>query len=253
MTIARRDVLKGAVSLPLAAILADPLIARAVAGGTEKVTIKLAGGRSVSAALALPAKAPAGAILLVHEWWGLNDYIKTMAAEFAKEGYVALGIDLYGGKVATDRGAAMTLMSGVDPKWATETLAAWAGWLKTHKKGNGKVATIGWCFGGGWALNASLAAPTDATIVYYGNVRKTAAQVAPLKGPVLGHFATRDGWANKPMVDGFIQSMKKAGKDVTIHWYEADHAFANPSGARYDKADARLAWSRTLAFVKKNI
>ena len=76
-------------------------------------------------------------------------------------------------------------------------------WLRKHERGNGKVATIGWCFGGGWSLNASLAAPVDATVVYYGNVAKKTDQLTSLKGPVLGHFATKDKWINQKMIDGY--------------------------------------------------
>ena len=119
--------------------------------------------------------------------------------------------------------------------------------------GDGKLATIGWCFGGGWSLNASLAAPADATVVYYGSVAKTEDQLARLKGPVLGHFATKDQWINEDMVGGFEKAMAAAGKPFETHWYEAEHAFANPSGGRYDETDATLAWQRTLAFLKLHL
>lgn len=132
-------------------------------------------------------------------------------------------------------------------------MASWLRWLKSDKRSTGKVASIGWCFGGGWALNAALAEPVDATVVYYGNVAKTADELKPLEGPVLGHFAEKDGWINHAMVDGFAAAMTKAGKRLEAHWYDADHAFANPTGARYDEADAKLAWERTLAFLKGTI
>ena len=252
MQIPRRTVVKGiAAGLPLAAILADPMLARAVADTLEMVTITTKGGRKVSAALALPAKTRAPTVLLVHENRGLNDYLKSMAAELAKEGYVALAIDLFNGKVATNNDEAAALMKAFDPNAATDTLASWIDWLKNNPKGDGKVATIGWCFGGGWSLNASLARPVDATIIYYGNVQKTAAELAPLEGPVLLHWGTQDQWINAQMVKGFEAEAKKAGKSVIAYSYAANHAFANPSGASYHKADAQLAWKRTLAFLKK--
>ncbi|MDF1736353.1 MAG: dienelactone hydrolase family protein [Minwuia sp.] len=250
---ARRTVLKGAASLPLAAILADPMLARAAAHGLQDVSITTAGGKSVHAALALPATAPAAAVLLIHEWWGLNDQIKSVAARLAEEGYVALAVDLYDGKVATDPGDARSYMGQVNGGEATDTLASWIGWLKDHEKTNGKVATVGWCFGGGWSLNASIAAPVDGTIVYYGNVSRKAADLKALKGPVLGHFATEDQWINKAMVSGFEAEMKQAGKSLTAHWYDANHAFANPTSARYDEADAALSWQRTQAFLKETL
>ena len=201
----------------------------------------------MNASLALPSTTKASTILLVHEWWGLNDQIKAVAAEFAKEGYVGLAIDLYGGKSTGNSGEARRYMQSVRPAQATDTLVSWIAWLMSHQRGNGKVATIGWCFGGGWSLNASLASPVDATVIYYGNVAKKAAQLGSLKGPVQGHFATRDGFINKPMVDGFAKEMKTSGKSLEHHWYEADHGFANPTTGRYDKPDADLAWKRTLA------
>ena len=93
-------------------------------------------------------------------------------------------------------------MGGVDGAAATDTVGSWLRWLKGHELASGKSATIGWCFGGGWSLNTSLARPVDATAVYYGRVNKSAAYLAALEGLVLWHFATRDNWINANMVDG---------------------------------------------------
>jgi carboxymethylenebutenolidase len=239
--------------LPMAAILADPRLAHAAAAGLEDVSIVTAGGRTVKAALAVPARTPAPAVVLVHEWWGLNDQIKSVAAELAKEGYFALAIDLYDGQVTDQADRARSLMQGVDAAAATDTAASWIEWVRGRDGVNGKIGTVGWCFGGGWSLEASIAAPVDATIVYYGRVNQPADRLKALKGPVMGHFATRDQWINQEMVGGFEAAMTEAGKKVTAYWYEADHAFANPTQARYDEDDARLAWDRTLAFFKANL
>lgn len=251
----RRAFLKGLVSLPLAAVLADPVFAQAAASRLEAVSITTADGRTVKGALALPEQTPAPAVLLIHEWWGLNDEIKTMANEFAQQGYVALAADLFGGNVATSPDEAMRQIRGLDPEAATDTLVSWIEWLKKDDRTTGKVATIGWCFGGGWALNASLATPVDATVVYYGNVAKSAEELEALEGPVLGHFGTLDENINEEMVKGFEQAMREAGNadELTVHWYEADHAFANPTGARYEAEDAALAWSRTLDFLNQHL
>jgi len=191
--ISRRHMVKGlAAGLPLAVVLADPLLARVAAGGLETVTI------------------PAG-----------------------------------------DREAARRYMNSVDPVQGTETVKAWVKWLKAHEKATGKVGTIGWCFGGGLSLDASIVTPVDATVVYYGRV--DADDLRALKGPVLGHFATGDQWINQKMVSAFEAEMDKAGKAYKSHWYEAQHAFANPTSARYDKQDAKLAWQRTMAFFKENL
>ena len=253
MGLARRDLLIGLAGLPLAAVLADRRLARAAAASLETVTITTAGGRSVSAALGVPAALPAPAVMLVHEWWGLNDQIKSVAAALADAGYLALAIDLYDGDVTADPAVARELATGVKPQDATDTCASWIDWLRNHESGSGKVGTVGWCFGGRWSLNASLAAPVDATIVYYGNVKRTREQLASLAGPVLGHFATRDRWINQEMVDGFEAEMAAAGKSAENHWYEADHGFANPTSARYDEEDAALSWQRTLDFFAAHL
>jgi carboxymethylenebutenolidase len=249
--LARRKLMTGLAGLPLAAVLADPRLAALAAEGTEPVSVTTKGGETVSGAIALPAKTPAPAVLLIHEWWGLNDQIKTMAVEFAKEGYVALAVDLYGGSVASSPDEAQALMQSVDAQKATDTLVSWIDWLRANSSVNGKVATVGWCFGGGWAINAAVATPVEATVIYYGRLPQSAKDVQPVKGPVLGHFAEQDKFIDHPMVAGFEKAMKEAGKPLTVHWYDADHAFANPTGARYDEADAKMAWGRTLEFLKE--
>ena len=247
----RRELLKGGAALPLAAVLASPGLVCAAAESTREASLTLADGTHVGGALALPDGKGRAGILLIHEWWGLNDQIRAVAVEFARLGFVALAADLYGGKSATAPDEARSLMQAVDGDLATRTLVAWVDWLRSHDASSGGVATIGWCFGGGWSLNASIATPIDATVVYYGNVKKSAADVASLHGPVLGHFATEDQWIDKAMVAGFEAAMQAAGKTATSHWYEAKHGFANPTTARYDEADAKLAWERTIAFLDR--
>lgn len=265
--VARRTVIKGLAgtslaATPLAAILADSRKAEAAAATTTDVTLTTAGGRTVHGALALPESGSGPAMLLIHEWWGLNDQIKSVAADFARQGYVALAVDLYGGEVATTKDQAKALMQALDPAEATDTLVSWIDWLKMHEavaKGDGPagpvgtVGTIGWCLGGGWSLNASVATPVDATVIYYGRVDKDQETLSRLKGPVLGHFAEKDGWINHDMVDPFAEKLTALNHPHEIHWYDADHAFANPTGERFDEADAQQAWQRTLDFLSKTL
>jgi carboxymethylenebutenolidase len=190
---------------------------------------------------------------LVHEWWGLNDQIKSTARAFADAGYVALAVDLYDGKVAEDRDSARAYMQGVDANASKETLSTWLSWLRGHDATHGGIGTVGWCFGGGWSLSASLLAPVEATVVYYGRVTHTKEELSALQSPVLGHYATADKWIDQKMVAGFEVNMKALGKPFESHWYEAEHAFANPSSGRYDEADAKLSWQRTLEFFKANL
>ncbi|MEM8799345.1 MAG: dienelactone hydrolase family protein [Pseudomonadota bacterium] len=244
----RRALVKAATLAPFAHILASPTLAAARASTLEEVSLTLPGGRVVKAALAMPEVTPAPGIVAIHEWWGLNDQIKAATAEYANRGYVALAVDLYDGEVATDASEARKLTQAVDAALANETLTGWANWLTAQSFTTEKRGSVGWCFGGGWSLNLGVAAPMDATVVYYGRVSKEAEELKSLKGPVLGHFATRDRFINEDMVGGFVSEMEKAKRQVTAHWYEADHGFANPTSARYDQTDAETAWKRTIGF-----
>lgn len=255
---ARRDVLKGAASaplagLPLAAVLADPELARAAAAGLHEYTIRTPAGRRVSGALTMPRAVPAPTVVLIHEWWGLNDQIRAVTAELGRLGYLALAVDLMGGKVAATPDEARALTGAVAADEARDTLVGWVEWLRVHDASNRKIGTIGWCFGGGWSLAASIATPVEATVVYYGRVNRKADELARLKGPVLGHFAIRDKFIDEAMVSAWEAQMDKAGKAYTTHWYDADHAFANPTSARYDEVDAKLAWERSLKFFEANL
>ncbi|MEX0807892.1 MAG: dienelactone hydrolase family protein [Dongiaceae bacterium] len=236
----------------LEAILADPLLAAMAAGQLETVTIKSASGRTAKGALALP-KSPGPAILLLHEWWGLNDEVKAVAHELAEAGYVALALDLYDGKVAKDADTAGKYMGALDRAVAMDLMGAAIDWLRQHPKSTGKVGTLGWCMGGGLSIDASIARPVDATIAYYGRVDHPIEELKKLKGPVLGHFAERDQWIDHAMVDPFEAAMKKAGRPLDLHWYEADHAFSNPTGANFQKPESERAWQRTLDFFRKHL
>jgi carboxymethylenebutenolidase len=250
---ARRQILKTAGIWPLAVVLSNPVLAAAEAATLQSETLVLSSGKKVVAAVAYPAKLPAPTVILVHEWWGLNDQIKSVAAEYARLGFVAIAVDLYSGNVATSPEDARSYMKSVNATEAVETFQKWNSWARNNPKTTEKLSTVGWCFGGGWSLNASLHSSVDATVIYYGNVARKAEELKTLSGPVMGHFATRDQWINKGMVDGFVREMAAAGKPAPqIFWYEADHAFANPSGARYDQVDAQLSWQRTLDFLKQN-
>jgi carboxymethylenebutenolidase len=250
---ARRTILKGAAGLPLAAVLADPMLARAQAATLNQATLVTNGGLTVKGFVGVPAETPAAAVILIHEWWGLNDQIKAVAADFARLGYVSVAVDLYDGKVATDPVNARTYMGQVNPDDATDTLASWIDWVKQQDFSTGKVGTVGWCFGGGWSLNASIARRVDATVVYYGNVARNPEDLAKLESPVLGHFAEEDQWINRDMVSKYEANMKAVKQPFTSHWYDAQHGFANPTTARYDAEDAELAWERTKAFFAEHL
>ena len=248
----RRSALKVIGSVPLAVAAAGKV--SAISANEDNVTTDLwMSDGSVSGYFLEPETAPAGAIILIHEWWGLNDQIRSVVPKFAQAGYLSLAVDLYQGQVADTPDNARELMAEVHSNIATETLVSWVEWLRNHPKSNGKVGTVGWCFGGGWSLNASIATPVDATVIYYGRCAKGVEEVENLKGPVMGHFASRDQWINQEMVGGFEKSMDAAGKSYSNFWYEADHGFANPTTTRHDAEDTMLAWTRTMDFFQQHL
>jgi carboxymethylenebutenolidase len=195
-----------------------------------------------------------GAMLVLHEWWGLNDWVKHQADELAAQGYLALAIDLYKGAVASDPKRAQELMGARDEAWGDKVEKAGIAWLKTNGKG-AKIGTIGWCMGGGDSLRASLASANDvsATLIYYGMPVLDVNELKRLKGAVLGIWANKDGWITPEKVNAFDRALGEAGVKHEFHSYDADHAFANPSGGRYNPAAAKDAWQKTTAFLKANL
>ena len=225
-----------------------------MASKTSDIELKLDSGRSVRAALARPSAAKAPGLLLIHEWWGLNDEMRDVAARMADVGFLALSVDLFEGQVATEPEHARALMTGLDATKATETMKGWTNWMRRDSGCNGKVGALGFCMGGGWALNTALATPLEAAVIFYGNCRKTAAELAPLKGPVQGHFGRLDQGIPVEMAEGLREALKAAGKPGEVHIYdEANHAFARIGGQNFHQASADLAWQRTFEFLKKNL
>jgi carboxymethylenebutenolidase len=209
---------------------------------------------SSGAYLSLPdnAKPPLPALVVIHEWWGLNGHIKHWSDRLAAAGYAALAVDLYGGKVATTPDDAMELMKSVDEKKARATLLEAFAFLgeddriKAQRRGS-----IGWCFGGKWSLELALAAPElDAAVVYYGHVATNPVRLASLQASLLGIFGNKDEGIPPKEVDRFEFGLEQAGdKQYKILRYDAEHAFANPSSGRYHEKAAAAAWKEVRAFL----
>ena len=194
-------------------------------------------------------------IIVIQEWWGLNDNIKRQSEDLFKDlGNVnVLAIDMYDGKVATDRETAGKYMQEFKQERGDMIIKGALDYLGSKAK----VGTVGWCFGGGQSLMASLAAGNQAAacVIYYGMPVDDVARLKKLNTDVLMIWPTQDKWINKEMMDKFDANMKAAGKKVTIKPYEADHAFANPSNAMgtYNEAAAKDAYANTLAFFKARL
>lgn len=224
----------------------------------EEVTYGEVGGRPVRGYLARPrnAKGALPGLVVIHEWWGLNDNIRAMARRLAGEGYQALAVDLMGGAVADTPDAAMKQMEAVLKNRAAAEDNLRDAYAFLEKKGAPKIGVIGWCFGGGWSLNTAMLLPDkiDAAVIYYGQVTADKEKLRPVQAPILGHFGGKDKGIPVEGVRAFEKALKELGKSAEIHIYEnADHAFANASGGSYNAEAAQDAWQRTTAFLKKNL
>ncbi|EDM78673.1 dienelactone hydrolase family protein [Plesiocystis pacifica SIR-1] len=217
-------------------------------------TVELAGTRAY---LSLPegASGPVPALVVIHEWWGLNDHIRHWTDRLAADGYAALAVDLYGGEVATTPDEAMAIMKRVDPEAAAATLQAAHAFLASDPRIQAtRRGVIGWCFGGGWSLRHAIAtSDLDAAVIYYGRTTEDPAELGQIQAPLLGVFANEDRSIPPEVVDGFAAALESAGKSIELHRYDAEHAFANPSNARYDHDSAADAWSRVRAFLAREL
>jgi len=191
-------------------------------------------------------------LFVVHEWWGLNDYIKQETERLANElGVNAIALDLYDKKVATTREDAGKIMQSVKQDRAMAIIHG----AYNYVGGNAKVLTIGWCFGGGWSLQTAIEGGKQVVgcVMYYGMPEKDVDRLKKLNCDVIGFFASKDQWINPQVVEEFKQNMQKAGKNVTTYEYDAEHGFANPSNPIYNKEATEDAHAKAIAFMKERI
>ena len=241
-----------AMALVLSAALGS-FTAASFAASAKSVTYK-SGGDTVTAELYTPeGRGPFPALIVIHEWWGLNDWVKEQASKLAGQGYIALAIDLYRGKVAGTPDQAHELMRGVPEDRATEDLHAAFTFLASQPEvKKDRIGAIGWCMGGGYSLDVALQEPTlAADVINYGHLAVTPQALGKIQAPILGLFGAQDQGIPPADVEKFEQSLKQLGKKVEIHIYpDAGHAFENPNNkAGYRAEDAADAWQRTVAFL----
>jgi carboxymethylenebutenolidase len=246
-------VISSVAAAALSAALASP-----AAAAEQSVTFK-SGTETGSGLLVTPeGKGPFPAVVVIQEWWGLNDWVKDQARALAKEGYVALAVDLYHGKVADKQEDAHQLMSGLSSDLALRDLKGAYAYLQSRADvRKGHTGAIGWCMGGMYALKLATEEPgLKAAVAYYGAPPADAAALARIKAAVMGNYGAEDKGPSPEQVKAFEAAMTKLGKPVDVKIYPgAGHAFANPNNPwkGYREEAAKDAWARTLAFLAKHL
>ncbi|HBI25497.1 MAG: Dienelactone hydrolase [Candidatus Wolfebacteria bacterium GW2011_GWC2_39_22] len=191
-------------------------------------------------------------IVMIHEWWGLNDTMRETAKELAGQGYQVLAVDMFG-TVATTQDEARKQTGSFDKEKGRENMRAATAYLRA--KGATKIASLGWCFGGGQSLQLALSGEQlNATVIYYGNVTVTKDELRAITWPVLGNFAGEDQGIPPKAVNAFRDTLNELGIQNDIVIYPGvGHAFANPSGQSYAPNETKDAWQRTLKFLQSNL
>ena len=241
-------------------VLLSTILLAGVASAKERhqtVSFPSATGKG-SGYLSLPAsggKHPA--IIVIQEWWGLNDWIRQQSDRFAGQGTVALAVDLYRGKATTDPNEAHELMRGLPEDRALADLQAGLRYLRARSDVDAsRIAVIGWCMGGGYALQLAIAEPGLAgAVINYGHLVTDPKTIASIRPPILGNFGALDRGIPAEDVRAFDASLKSAGKSSEIKVYDgAGHAFMNPNNKEgYVKEAASDAWKRIDAFLRKRL
>ena len=228
------------------------------AKGPREVSYKLSSGEVVHGLLYEPAgQGRHPGIVVIHEWWGLNDWIKEQAQAFASRGYVTLAVDLYRGKVAKDAETAHELMRGLPQDRGVENVVAAAGFLASQPNVRAdRIGAVGWCMGGGYAALLAVNDPhLRAVAINYGSLPDDRAELARIHAAVLGNFGGLDRGITPEDVHAFERSMHSLGKPVDVKIYpDAGHAFENPNNqGGYRAADAADAQARIRAFFRQEL
>jgi carboxymethylenebutenolidase len=240
-------------TLALLALLLTLTVSSFAAEG-KPVSYK-SGDETINGILYTPqGKGPFPALVVVHEWLGLDSFAKEQASKLADQGYVTLAIDLYRGKLATTPDEAHQLMRGLPGDRANRDLLAASSYLRSLKNVDpAKVGDIGWCMGGGYALDLAIADPKlKVAVINYGHLASDEATLKKINATILGIFGGQDKGIPPEDVKKFESQLKAFGKTAEIHIFpDAGHAFENPNDKRYRADDAAQAWKLTVDFLAK--
>lgn len=192
-----------------------------------------------------------GALVVVHEWHGLNEVMKQHCEQFAQAGFLALAPDLFYGKVAADDDEAAKLMATFDFRKAVGEIGEAVDFLRAHPRCNGRVAVAGFCLGGALTLAAARYVPgLSAAVPFYGLPRVPSDEFTHVKTPICGHYARVDAWANPSVAEEIQGKVRAGGGQMELYVYDAEHAFMRSTDAsRYEPKSAALAWQRTVEFL----
>jgi carboxymethylenebutenolidase len=223
---------------------------------SKHVEFEAKGGK-VGAAMAEPAGGgKVGGVVILQEWHGINDEMRSKVDHFAKEGFLALAPDLYHGKVAKNDDEAGKLMSALDFGRAVGEIGAAVQWLKEQPRSNGKVAVLGFCLGGALTFATAANVPGLACAVpFYGIPDLSKLDLGKVTAPIQAHFAGHDDWASPDKARQIERDMKAKGKAMELFVYDgAGHAFMRQTDAsKYHEASAKKAWERSLAFLRQHL
>ena len=231
--------------------------ALALPAKTETIALR-SGDETVSAYLAVPdSGGPHPALVVIHEWWGLNDWVKEQAQKFAERGYMTLAVDLYRGKVAYDPNLAHELSRGLPQDQAIRDLKAAFNYLASRPDvRKDRIGSVGWCMGGGFSLLLAVnESKLAACVVNYGSLPTDKDEIQKIQAPMLGNFGAEDRGIPPSAVAAFEDAMKAEHKSIEVKIYDgAGHAFENPNNKLgYREAAAHDAWARTLDFLNRTL
>ena len=216
----------------------------------KMIQFNTADGKQASGYYIAPKKKSKKWLIVIQEWWGLNENIKLEADKYFKDlgNFNVLAVDMYDGKVAATPDSAMKISRGADPVRMTTILQS----AMQHAGKDASIYSVGWCFGGMWSLQTAIIAGSQAkgTIMFYGRPETNLDKLKTIQCDILGFFGNLDRSPSPAMVSDFEKNMETAGKKLTTHKYEAGHGFANPSNPSFNKEATNDSYTKAIAFLK---